>query len=113
MVWNSKICLDHLDVDSILESGTLRNTLKTHPFLRLPPLGTAKSRRGGGPLLEGRVANRSGWHTFVLTAPLLFIESFQTAEDIINASALRQHDADNTFLWLFYHRYSYQPFTLR
>jgi spore germination protein KA len=44
-------------------------------------LGTAKARRGGGPLLEGRVAIVVDGTPFVLTAPMLFIESFQTAED--------------------------------
>ena len=74
--------LDSLDVDSILESGYIEEYIEDAPFSPFATVGsTEKPDVVAGRLLEGRVAVVVDGTPFVLTVPMLFIESFQTAED--------------------------------
>lgn len=74
--------LSHLDVDSILESGYIEEYIEDAPFSPFATVGsTEKPDVVAGRLLEGRVAIVVDGTPFVLTVPMLFIESFQTAED--------------------------------
>ncbi len=77
-----KYRIDHLDVDSILDSGYIEEYIEDAPFSPFATVGNSeKPDVVAGRLLEGRVAIVVDGTPFVLTAPMLFIESFQTAED--------------------------------
>lgn len=77
-----KYRIKHMDVDSILESGYIEEYIEDAPF---SPFGTVgyseKPDVVAARILEGRTAIVVDGTPFVLTAPMLFIESFQTAED--------------------------------
>lgn len=74
--------LNCLDVDSILESGYIEEYIEDAPFSPFATVGsTEKPDVVAGRLLEGRVAVVVDGTPFVLTVPMLFVESFQTAED--------------------------------
>ncbi len=71
-----------LDVDSILESGYIEEYIEDAPFSPFATVGySEKPDVVAGRILEGRIAIAVDGTPFVLTAPMLFIESFQTAED--------------------------------
>lgn len=71
-----------LDVDSILESGYIEEYIEDAPFSPFATVGySEKPDVVAARVLEGRVAVVVDGTPFVLTAPMLFIESFQTAED--------------------------------
>lgn len=71
-----------LDVDSILESGYIEEYIEDAPFSPFATIGnTEKPDVAAARILEGRVAVFVDGTPFVLTAPMLFIESFQTTED--------------------------------
>lgn len=77
-----KYRIDHLDVDSILESGYIEEYIEDAPFSPFATIGySEKPDVVAGRLLEGRVAVVVDGTPFVLTAPMLFLESFQTSED--------------------------------
>jgi spore germination protein KA len=77
-----KYRISRLDVDSILESGYIEEYVEDAPFSPFATVGySEKPDVVAGRLLEGRVAVVVDGTPFVLTAPMLFIESFQTAED--------------------------------
>ena len=83
-----------LDVDSILESGYIEEYIEDAPFSPFATIGySEKPDVVAARVLEGRVAIVVDGTPFVLTVPMLFIESFQTAEDYytraIYASAVR------------------------
>lgn len=74
--------LKGIEVDSILESGYIEQYIEDAPFSPFATVGyTEKPDVVAGKLLEGRVAIVVDGTPFVLTAPMLFIESFQTSED--------------------------------
>lgn len=74
--------MSQLDVDSILESGYIEEYIEDAPFSPFATVGySEKPDVVAGRILEGRVAIVVDGTPFVLTAPMLFIESFQTAED--------------------------------
>lgn len=74
--------IGRLDVDSILESGYIEEYIDDAPFSPFATVGfSEKPDVVAGRILEGRVAIVTDGTPFVLTAPMLFIESFQTAED--------------------------------
>lgn len=74
--------LKKLDVDSILDSGYIEEYIEDAPFSVFPTIGNSeKPDVVAAKLLEGRVAIIVDGSPFVLTAPYLFIESYQTAED--------------------------------
>jgi spore germination protein KA len=71
-----------INTDSILESGYIEQYIEDAPSSIFATLGyTEKPDVAAAKLLEGRVAILVDGTPFVLTAPALFIESFQTAED--------------------------------
>ncbi|WP_101698594.1 spore germination protein [Clostridium minihomine] len=74
--------LNRLDVDSVLDSGYLEEYIEDSPFSIFATVGyTEKPDVAAAKILEGRIAIIVDGTPFVLTAPLLFIETFQTAED--------------------------------
>lgn len=74
--------ISNLRVDSILESGYIEEYIEDAPFSPFPTVGnTEKPDVVAGRLLEGRIAVVVDGTPFVLTVPMLFIESFQTPED--------------------------------
>lgn len=77
-----KYRIGRLDVDSILESGYIEEYIDDAPFSPFETIGySEKPDVVASRILEGRVAVVVDGTPFVLTAPMLFIESFQTAED--------------------------------
>ncbi|QKO30733.1 MULTISPECIES: spore germination protein [Caproicibacterium] len=86
--------LNTLKVDAILESGYIEQYIEDAPFSLFPTIGKSeKPDVIAGKILEGRAAIIVDGTPFVLTAPMLFTESFQTAEDYYSrtlyASAIR------------------------
>lgn len=74
--------LSNLEVDSILESGYIEEYIDDAPFSPFATIGyTEKPDVAAARMLEGRVAVVVDGTPFVLTAPMLFVESFQTTED--------------------------------
>ncbi len=77
-----KYRLKRLKVDSILESGYIEEYIGDAPFSPFSTVGfSEKPDVIAAKVLEGRVAIVVDGTPFVLTVPLLFVESFQTAED--------------------------------
>lgn len=77
-----KFRISGLDIDSILDSGNIEEYIEDAPFSPFPTVGySEKPDVIASRVLEGRVAIVVDGTPFVLTAPMLFIESFQTAED--------------------------------
>lgn len=74
--------LSSIDVDSIMDSGYIEQYIEDAPLSIFSTVGySEKPDVVAAKLLEGRVAIVVDGSPLVLTAPLLFIESFQTAED--------------------------------
>lgn len=71
-----------IDTDSILESGYIEQYIEDSPGSIFATIGySEKPDIVAAKLLEGRVAILVDGTPFVLTAPYLFLESFQSAED--------------------------------
>lgn len=86
--------ISHLDVEAILESGYIEEYIEDAPFSPFATIGySEKPDVVAARILEGRVAIVVDGTPFVLTAPMLFVESFQTAEDYyakpLHASTVR------------------------
>ncbi len=74
--------LNAIDTDAIFESGYIEQFIGDAPFSLFPTLGySEKPDVVASCVLEGRVAIIVDGTPFVLTAPRLIIESFQSAED--------------------------------
>lgn len=74
--------LESIVIDSVMDSGYLEQYIEDSPFSIFPTVGySEKPDVVAGRVLEGHVAIISDGSPFVLTAPMLFIESFQTSED--------------------------------
>lgn len=74
--------LNRLDIDSVLDAGYLEEYIEDAPFSLFPTVGyTEKPDVAAAKILEGRVAIITDGSPFVLTAPMLFVEAFQSAED--------------------------------
>lgn len=77
-----KYRIGRLDVESILETGYIEEYIEDAPYSPFATIGySEKPDVVAAKILEGRVAIAVDGTPFVLTAPMLFIESFQTAED--------------------------------
>ncbi|MCR1897510.1 spore germination protein [Irregularibacter muris] len=77
-----KTRLNNINVDSILDSGYIEEYIEESSFSIFPTVGySEKPDVIASKILEGRIAIISDGSPFVLTVPMLFIESFQTAED--------------------------------
>ncbi len=82
VVQEAKRRLEGLQVDSILDAGYIEQYMEDAPFSLFATIGyTEKPDVAAAKILEGRIAIVTDGSPFVLTAPMLFIESFQTAED--------------------------------
>ena len=74
--------LGQLDIDGVLDSNYLTELIRDHPHSPFRTVGyTERPDAVVGKLLEGRVAIFVDGTPMVLTAPYLFIENFQSAED--------------------------------
>lgn len=74
--------LEDINTDSILESGYIEQYIEDAPFSIFSTIAyTEKPDVVAAKLLEGRAAIMVDGTPFVLTAPMFFIESFQTSED--------------------------------
>jgi spore germination protein KA len=86
--------LKRIDIDSILESGYIEQLIEDQAFTTFPTLyHTERPDMVAGNLLEGRVAIIVNGTPFVLIAPAVFIQFFQSVEDYYGradiATALR------------------------
>lgn len=86
--------LKRIEIDSILESGYIEQLIEDQPFSTFPTLyHTERPDMVAGNLLEGRVAIIVNGTPFVLIAPAVFIQFFQSVEDYYGradiATALR------------------------
>lgn len=71
-----------IQVDSILESGYIEQYIEDAPFSPFSTIAySEKPDVVAAQILEGRVAILVDGTPFVLTAPMLFVENFQSAED--------------------------------
>ncbi|XJS52761.1 spore germination protein [Tissierella carlieri] len=74
--------LRNIDVDSIIDSSYIEEYVEDYPFSIFSTIGySEKPDVIAAKILEGRVAIVVDGSPFVLTVPMLFVESFQTAED--------------------------------
>lgn len=74
--------LKRINTDAILESGYIEQFIEDAPFTIFSTVGNCeKPDTVAAKLLEGRAAIMVDGTPFVLTVPMVFIESFQSAED--------------------------------
>ncbi|MBO1000960.1 spore germination protein [Bacillus sp. SD075] len=74
--------LKGINIDSILESGYIEQLIEDQVMTPFPTLDhTERPDKVAGDLLEGRVAIFVNGTPFVLVAPALFIQFFQSVED--------------------------------
>jgi Bacillus/Clostridium GerA spore germination protein. len=77
--------LEAVNIDAILDTGYIEELIEDNPFSLFSTIGyTEKPDVAASKILEGRVAIIADGTPFVLTVPMLFQESFQTAEDYYN-----------------------------
>lgn len=74
--------LDKIHVDAILESGYIEQFIEDAPFSIFSTVANSeRPDKVAAKILEGRVAIFIDGTPFVLTVPMLFVESFQSSED--------------------------------
>lgn len=74
--------LSNIDTDSILETGYIEQYIEDAPYSIFSTMAySEKPDVTAAKMLEGRVAIMVDGTPFVLTAPMLFLEHFQSAED--------------------------------
>ncbi|MCP1452366.1 spore germination protein [Priestia megaterium] len=74
--------LQRIDIDSILESGYIQQLIEDQTATTFPTIyNTERPDVVAGNLLEGRIAIFVDGTPFVLIAPAVFIQFFQSAED--------------------------------
>jgi spore germination protein KA len=74
--------LHKIDIDSILESGYIQQLIEDQTMTTFPTIyDTERPDIVAGNLLEGRIAIFIDGTPFVLIAPAVFIQFFQSAED--------------------------------
>lgn len=74
--------LNNIETDSILETGYIEDFIEESTYSPFSTLGNSqKPDVIAGKLLEGRIAIFCDGTPHVLTAPFLFVENFQSAED--------------------------------
>ncbi|MCK1992004.1 spore germination protein [Peribacillus muralis] len=77
--------LKRINIDSILESGYIEQLIEDQVMTPFPTLNhTERPDMVAGNLLEGRVAIFVNGTPFVLVAPALFVQFFQSVEDYYN-----------------------------
>lgn len=81
--------LNHIYIDSILESGYLEQLIEDNPWSPFSTVGNSeKPDKVAAKLLEGRVAILCDGTPMVLTVPYLFLEAFQASEDYYSRAML-------------------------
>ncbi len=71
-----------LQIDAVLDSGYIEEYIEDSPLSMFPTIGySEKPDVVAARILEGRVAIIVDGSPFVLSAPFLFVENFQTSED--------------------------------
>jgi spore germination protein KA len=79
--------LRRIDIDAVLESGYIEEFIQDAPLSIFPTVGNTETPdKFAAKILEGRVGILVEGTPFALTAPFLFIESFQVAEDYYSRS---------------------------
>lgn len=74
--------LTKINTDAILESGYIEQFIEDAPFSIFSTIANSeKPEKVAAKLLEGRVAIMIDGTPMVLTAPMVFVESFQSSED--------------------------------
>lgn len=74
--------INEIEVDAIYDSGYIQQYIECNPGSLFDTVGyTEKPDIAAAKIMEGRVAILVDGSPFVLTAPMLFIESFQSPED--------------------------------
>ncbi|RCX20948.1 spore germination protein KA [Anaerobacterium chartisolvens] len=74
--------LSNIQIDAVLESGYIEAFIEDAPYSIFSTVGNSeKPDTVAAKILEGRAAILVEGTPFVLTVPMLFIESFQSAED--------------------------------
>lgn len=74
--------LNRINIDSILESGYIEQLIEDQTFTTFPTLyHTERPDAVSGNILEGRIAIFVDGTPFVLLAPAVFIQFFQSVED--------------------------------
>lgn len=74
--------LERIETDTILESGYIEQFIDDNPLSPFPTIANSeKPDKVAAKILEGRAAIMVDGTPFVLTVPMLFIESFQSTED--------------------------------
>lgn len=74
--------ISKINIDAIIDSGYVEQFISDNPASPFPNMGfTEKPDIAAAKILEGRVAIIVDGSPFVLTAPMLFAESFQSPED--------------------------------
>lgn len=74
--------LQAIQIDSVLDTGYLEQYIEDAPFSPFATVAySEKPDVAAGRILEGRVGIIADGSPFVLTVPMLFIESFQSGED--------------------------------
>ncbi|MDD5017854.1 MAG: spore germination protein [Eubacteriales bacterium] len=82
LVEEIKIRMAEIKTDSILDSGYIEAYIEDAPYSIFSTVGNSERPDTiAGRLLEGHAAIIVDGSPFVLTVPMVFIESFQTAED--------------------------------
>lgn len=82
LVEEIKTRLNSIQTDSVLDSGYIEAFIEDAPYSIFSTVGNSERPDSiAGKILEGRAAIFVDGSPFVLTAPMLFIENFHTAED--------------------------------
>ena len=77
-----RIRLKRIKIDAILESGYIEQFIEDNPSSIFPTISNSeKPDKVAAKILEGRAAILVDGTPFVLVAPMVFIESFQSVED--------------------------------
>jgi len=77
-----RLRLSRIKTDAILESGYIEQYIEDAPYSIFPTVANSeKPDVIAAKILEGRAAILVDGTPFVLTVPMLFVESFQSAED--------------------------------
>lgn len=81
--------LNHIYIDSILESGYIEELIEDNPLSPFATIGNSeKPDKVAAKLLEGRIAILCDGSPTILTVPYLFIEAFQSTEDYYSRAFL-------------------------
>jgi spore germination protein KA len=82
IVETARARLNSINTDAIIDTGYIEQYIEDDPFSIFPTIGySEKPDVVAARILEGRVAIIADGSPFVLTAPMILVESFQSSED--------------------------------